>query len=261
MVLRWDADQPETVEQYRRRYPDLDANTLVALLYEEFCLREEAGAAPDPADYERRFPELAAQLRRVFDIHALVGGPDAPTMGSLGSTLSTAGQARTQGIGLSAADRSEFPEAGETIGGFRLVEELGRGSFARVYLAHERLLAESGTLDFGDLVLQAFRLLREKPHVRARLSARYRHVLVDDLQDTSFAQGLLLRLLVAEHGDYPKSPTGNTQYPKRRLFEEIVKVFEKTGKVVPVFIDKHISDNWDDMKWIYDKAKELDIPI
>ena len=36
--------------------------------------------------------------------------------------------------------------------------------------------------------------------MRARLSARYGHVLVDELQDASFAQGLLLRLLVAEHG-------------------------------------------------------------
>ena len=34
----------------------------------------------------------------------------------------------------------------------------------------------------------------------ARLAARHRHVLVDELQDASFAQGLLLRLLVAEHG-------------------------------------------------------------
>ena len=33
---------------------------------------------------------------------------------------------------------------------------------------------EAGALDVGDLVLQAFRLLREKPHVRARLAARYR---------------------------------------------------------------------------------------
>ena len=36
--------------------------------------------------------------------------------------------------------------------------------------------------------------------MRARLSARYGHVLVDELQDASFAQGLLLRLLVADHG-------------------------------------------------------------
>jgi DNA helicase-2/ATP-dependent DNA helicase PcrA len=71
--------------------------------------------------------------------------------------------------------------------------------FAAIYTAHERFLAEAGTLDAGDLVLHAFRLLREKREVRARLAARFTHVLVDELQDASFAQGLLLRLLVAEH--------------------------------------------------------------
>ncbi|WP_196807138.1 ATP-dependent helicase [Candidatus Solirubrobacter pratensis] len=72
--------------------------------------------------------------------------------------------------------------------------------FAALYARHDALLEEAGALDTGDLVLHAFRLLREKPHVRARLARRYRHVLVDELQDTSFAQGLLLRLLVSEHG-------------------------------------------------------------
>ncbi len=72
--------------------------------------------------------------------------------------------------------------------------------FAALFAAHDGLLGEAGALDAGDLVLQAFRLLREKPHVRSRLAARYRHVLIDELQDASFAQGLLLRLLVAEHG-------------------------------------------------------------
>ena len=63
------------------------------------------------------------------------------------------------------------------------------------------MLADAGTLDFGDLVLQAFGLLREAagaPRGWPRASA---HVLVDDFQDTSFAQELLLRLLVAEHGN------------------------------------------------------------
>ena len=72
--------------------------------------------------------------------------------------------------------------------------------FADLYAAHDALLAQAGALDFGDLVLHAFRLLRERPHVRARLAERFRHVLVDELQDTSFAQGLLLRLLAGEHG-------------------------------------------------------------
>jgi DNA helicase-2/ATP-dependent DNA helicase PcrA len=73
--------------------------------------------------------------------------------------------------------------------------------FAALFAAHDRMLAEAGTLDTGDLVLHAFRLLRERPHVRARIAARWRHVLVDELQDTDFAQGLLLRLLAAEHGN------------------------------------------------------------
>ena len=63
------------------------------------------------------------------------------------------------------------------------------------------MLAERGVLDFGDLVLHAFALLRDKPHVRARVAERYHHVLVDELQDVNFAQGLLLSLLVSEHGN------------------------------------------------------------
>src|SRR5256885_10425283 len=68
-------------------------------------------------------------------------------------------------------------------------------------------------------------------------------------------------LLIAEHGEYPRSPTGNTQYPKRRFWEEILKVFKAGGRVVPVFIDKHLADNWSDAKFIYDSARELNIPL
>ena len=68
-------------------------------------------------------------------------------------------------------------------------------------------------------------------------------------------------LLIAEHGDYPKSALGNTQYPKRRFWEETLKVFRASNRVVPVFIDKHLADNWTDAKFIYDSAQELKIPL
>jgi len=68
-------------------------------------------------------------------------------------------------------------------------------------------------------------------------------------------------LLIAEHGKYPESPTGQFQFPKRRLFAEIADVFRKSGRVVPVFCDKHLADTWEDAKWIYDTAKELQIPL
>jgi hypothetical protein len=68
-------------------------------------------------------------------------------------------------------------------------------------------------------------------------------------------------LLVAEHGKYPTSDTGQTQYPKRRLFTEITRVFREKKKSVPVFIDKHLADNWEDAKFIFDTARELRIPL
>src|SRR5215212_94930 len=61
--------------------------------------------------------------------------------------------------------------------------------FARLYADHDRLLAERGALDFGDLVLRAFQLLHERPHVRERVASRFRHVLVDEYGETNFAEG------------------------------------------------------------------------
>jgi DNA helicase-2/ATP-dependent DNA helicase PcrA len=71
--------------------------------------------------------------------------------------------------------------------------------FARFYADHDRMVAEAGGLDFGELILRAFRLLDQHPTVRARIADRFQAVLVDEYQDTNFAQGELLRLLVGEH--------------------------------------------------------------
>ena len=71
--------------------------------------------------------------------------------------------------------------------------------FAGVYADHDRLLAEQGALDFGELICRAYSLLHEHPHVRRRVAERFKHVLVDEYQDTNFAQGMLLGLLAEEH--------------------------------------------------------------
>ncbi len=68
-------------------------------------------------------------------------------------------------------------------------------------------------------------------------------------------------LLIIEHGEYPVSKTGQIIYPKRPLFTEIANVMEKSGRSVPVFIDKHLADNWEDAHWIYQRARELKIPL
>ena len=55
-------------------------------------------------------------------------------------------------------------------------------------------------------------------------------------------------LLIAEHGKYPESDTGQFVFPKRRMFADVVETFKKNKRVVPIFHDKHLADNWKDAK-------------
>lgn len=68
-------------------------------------------------------------------------------------------------------------------------------------------------------------------------------------------------LLIGEHGDYPDNARGQKMYPRHRLMKGIVDVFRKTGKVVPLFSDKHLSYSWDLAKEMYDWSRELEIPF
>jgi hypothetical protein len=68
-------------------------------------------------------------------------------------------------------------------------------------------------------------------------------------------------LSIGEHGKYPTNAKEQILYPRRRFFEEITKVFEKSEKVVPVFSDKHLAVPWDDAKWMYDRARKLMFPF
>ncbi|MCI0697956.1 ATP-dependent helicase [candidate division KSB1 bacterium] len=70
---------------------------------------------------------------------------------------------------------------------------------AQCYEAYQKLLAESGVADFGDQITLALRLLRELPDIRRRLQERYRYVLVDEFQDTNYAQFQLVKGLAAGH--------------------------------------------------------------
>jgi serine/threonine protein kinase/predicted Zn-dependent protease len=125
MAQRWQAGERPAAEWYRDGYPELDSEAFVGLIYEEYCLREEAGEVPDAAEYDARFPELAASFRAVLEIHNLV---------RQGGGMGTSGHA-------AITPPSPLPEVGQTVAGFRLVEELGRGSFARVFRAEEQQLA------------------------------------------------------------------------------------------------------------------------
>ncbi|MGZ4200958.1 MAG: ATP-dependent helicase, partial [Thermoleophilaceae bacterium] len=174
--------------------------------FHSFCTRLlqeealEAGLDPfvspvTPAD------RLALMLDRIEDLtlrrHEIRGNP-APLLASF---IVRIDRLKDEMVGAAEYERwarrlEDQARAGDDAERARAEREL---EFAQVYADHDRLLAEHGALDFGDLILHAFRLLHEKPHIRARVAERFRHVLVDEFQDTNFAQGALLRLLCQDH--------------------------------------------------------------
>src|SRR5918999_2355419 len=172
--------------------------------FHSFCTRLlqsealEAGVDPffspvTPAD------RLALLLERLDDLslraHEIRGNP-APLLASFVSRID-----RLKNETISPADYHAYAErlAAEAATDATRARAARELEFARLYADHDRLLAERGALDFGDLVLRAFQLLHQRPHVRERVAGRYRHVLIDEFQETNFAEGMLLRLLIEEH--------------------------------------------------------------
>jgi hypothetical protein len=68
-------------------------------------------------------------------------------------------------------------------------------------------------------------------------------------------------LLIGEHGNYPRNEKGQILYPRYEMMEQIVEVFRKTGRTVPVFNDKHLSYSWDRAKRMVGWAQELKFPF
>jgi hypothetical protein len=68
-------------------------------------------------------------------------------------------------------------------------------------------------------------------------------------------------VIVGEHGDYPKDLKGRWLLPRWRIYQQVVKVFEESKRSVPVFNDKHLSYDWDEAKWMFDKSRELNFPL
>jgi DNA helicase-2/ATP-dependent DNA helicase PcrA len=70
---------------------------------------------------------------------------------------------------------------------------------ADVYAEYQRRLREASAVDFDDLLVLAVRLFREYPEALKRYQARFKHILVDEFQDTNAAQFELVRLLAEDH--------------------------------------------------------------
>jgi DNA helicase-2/ATP-dependent DNA helicase PcrA len=86
----------------------------------------------------------------------------------------------------------------------QLPDALPRGDYyaeriAKVYALYQERLQRANALDFGDLLLQTVRLFEEHPAVLEKYRQRFRHILVDEFQDTNQVQYKIVDLLASAH--------------------------------------------------------------
>ncbi|HAZ16572.1 MAG: hypothetical protein A3H59_03550 [Candidatus Jacksonbacteria bacterium RIFCSPLOWO2_02_FULL_43_9] len=67
---------------------------------------------------------------------------------------------------------------------------------AHIYHSYQQLLLTENVMDFGDLIVYAVQLLQQRPRVRAYYQQKFHYILVDEFQDTNWAQYELTKLLV-----------------------------------------------------------------
>jgi DNA helicase II / ATP-dependent DNA helicase PcrA len=67
---------------------------------------------------------------------------------------------------------------------------------AGLYREYEKMRIEAGALDFDDLLIETVRLFREQPETRDKWRQKFRHILIDEYQDTNAAQYALVKSLV-----------------------------------------------------------------
>ncbi|SFF26065.1 ATP-dependent DNA helicase UvrD [Fontimonas thermophila] len=74
------------------------------------------------------------------------------------------------------------------------------GQFARIYTAYEQACARQGVVDFAELLLRAYELTRDCAQIQTHYRNRFRHLLVDEFQDTNALQYRWLHTLAGDSG-------------------------------------------------------------
>lgn len=78
-------------------------------------------------------------------------------------------------------------------------EEAFNNTAQQIYATYEKRLAQSNAVDFGDLIMKVVQLFQKNPNILEAYQDRWQYVLIDEYQDTNYAQYLMAKLLVAKY--------------------------------------------------------------
>lgn len=217
-------------------------------------LRQEA----DRIGYDRNFTiyddadsraVIKAATKEIFE-------PLCKTKEQLDNALKTyKPQTIASRIGLAKNSMIDAKTYGETR---RLVESDTRNRIPetyKVYRVYERLLRENNAMDFDDLLLNTYMLLKNNEDIRQKYAQQFQFILVDEYQDTNVVQQKILELLAREHhrlcvvGDDAQSI-----YAFRGANIDNILNFEK---VYPEFRQFKLEENYRSTKSIVAVANDL----
>ena len=186
LAERYARGERPAAAEYLERFPRLraEADRVLSLVYEEYCLREERGERPDTEEFCDRYREWKDSLESQLKYHRVISRVVGPTPAS-----------------------PRFPASGERFQQFTIGDELGRGCAARVYLARDE------SLGGREVVLKVSADRGSEPSILGRL--RHPHIIAVHTVATRL-EGNLRGLCMPFHPGLPLDEVIKRVNPARR---------------------------------------------
>jgi serine/threonine-protein kinase len=212
---RWIKGCGRPAESYLRQLPNLssDSEAAVAVVYNEFLLREEAGGNETEDAYVRRFPQLQERLRTQFELHqALANG--RPEVGALDETIDR------------STAHSTPSELAQSVAGYEIMAVLGRGGMGVVYQARHLALNRIVALKMILAGSHAGPEQRARFRQEAEAVARLQHANIVQIYDVGECEGhSYLALEYVAGGTLAQKAASTPQQPAwaARLIEALAR--------------------------------------
>jgi serine/threonine protein kinase len=211
---RWQKGDRVPAEAYLDRHDTLreDGERALELVYHEVLLREELGEGPQLEEYQRRFPQLGAQLGALFEVHRVIASSQVLLASMRGATLG-----RESPVGGAP---------GPQVRGYEILGELGSGGMGAVYRARQVSLNRPVALK----VIRAGAQARPEDLMRFRAEAeavaRLRHPNIVQIYEIGEHEGRPYLALELVDGGSLAQRLGGTPLPPRQAADLLTQLAE-----------------------------------